>query len=75
MTMIENSDDDSDDLDHYILIVIITMIIHDGDVQVIVMIDGPHDARNEGNHGNDYERRKFSSFPRSLKERELQKEV
>ena len=57
MTMIENSDDDSDDLDHYILIVIITMIIHDGDVQVIVMIDGPRDARNEGNHGNDYERR------------------
>ena len=56
MTMIENNDDDTDDLDHYILIVII-MIIHDGDVQVIVMIDGPHDARNEGNHGNDYERR------------------
>ena len=57
MTMIENSDDDSDDLDHYILIVIITMLIYDGDVQVIVMIDGPRDARNEGNHGNDYERR------------------
>ena len=40
-----------------VVIVIITMMIHDGDVQVIVMIDGPHDARNEGNHGNDYERR------------------
>ena len=28
-----------------VVIVIITMMIHDGDVQVIVMIDGPHDAR------------------------------
>ena len=37
------------------MIVIITMMIHDGDVQVIVMTDGPHDARNEGNHGNDFE--------------------
>ena len=38
-----------------VVIVIITMMIHDGDVQVIVMIDGSHDARNEGNHGNDFE--------------------
>ena len=56
MTMKGNNDDDTDDLYHYILIVIITMLIYDGDVQVIVMIDGPHDARNEGNLGNDYER-------------------
>ena len=40
-----------------IVIITNTMMIHDGDVQVIVMIDGPHDARNEGNHGNDCERR------------------